>query len=159
MGPCMSYRNYRDLDLLRQMETEMSRIADETLRGFFTDVPAHNKFWQPRVDVHETADEIIVKAEISGVKPDRLSVVLSSDDRVLTISGERHEEDAERDGRIRCYQLEITFGQFERQVLLPTDVRVDRDRIKAICRDGFLVVRLPKRVAEGYENRTIPITE
>src|SRR5205085_2407059 len=128
------YRNYRDLDMLRQMEMEMSRIADETLRGFFTDLPAHNKFWQPRVDVHETPEEIVVKAEISGVKPDRLSVVLSSDDRVLTISGERFEEDSERVGRIRCYQLEITFGQFERQIMLPADVRVDRDAIKANCR-------------------------
>ncbi len=155
----MGYRNYRDLDLLRQMESEMSRIADETLRGFFTDVPAHNKFWQPRVDVHETPEEIVVKAEISGVKPDRLSVVLSSDDRVLTISGDRFEEGVERADRIRCYQLEITFGQFERQIMLPSDVRVDRDAINATCRDGFLTVRLPKRAGDTAENRSIPITE
>jgi len=155
----MSYRNYRDLDMLRQMELEMSRIADETLRGFFTDQPPHNKFWQPRVDVHETPEEIVVKAEISGVKADRLSVVLSSDDRILTISGERFEEDAERADRIRCYQLEITFGQFERQIMLPPDVRVDRDAIRANCREGFLVVRLPKRLGDVPESRNIPINE
>lgn len=155
----MSYRNYRDLDLLRQMELEMSRIADETLRGFYADSSAHNRFWQPRVDVHETADGIVVKAEISGVKVDRLSVVLSGDDRILTISGERIEEEPDRDGRIRCYQLEITFGQFERQIILPADVRVDRDGITAACRDGFLVVRLPKRAGNSVDKRTIQINE
>jgi HSP20 family protein len=155
----MSYRNFRDLDLLRQMEIEMSRIADETLRGFYADVSAHNRFWQPRVDVHETPDEIVIKAEISGVKADRLSVVLSSDDRTLTISGERSEEDDERADRIRCYQLEISFGKFERQILLPADVRVNREGINAACRDGFLVVRLPKRAGQLNENRSIPITD
>jgi HSP20 family protein len=155
----MSYRNFRDLDLLRQMEMEMSRIADDTLRGFYADVSTHSRFWQPRVDVHETPEEIVVKAEISGVKPERLSVVLSSDDRVLTISGERSEEDGERAGRIRCYQLEITFGQFERQIALPASVRVDRNQIAATCRDGFLVVHLPKRTGEPAENRTIEITD
>lgn len=155
----MSYRNFRDLDLLRQMEMEMSRLADETLRGFYSDVSAHSRFWQPRVDVHETPEEIVVKAEISGVKPERLSVVLSSDDRTLTISGERMEEDGERADRIRCYQLEISFGQFERQITLPQSVRVNREQISAACRDGFLIIRLPKRVGELSENRMIPITE
>jgi HSP20 family protein len=154
----MSYKDYRDIDLLRQLEAEMQRIADETLRGFFNDVPAPNKFWQPRVDVHETPDALIVKVEVSGVKSDRLSVVLSSDDRVLTVSGERYEEDAERDERVRCYQLEINFGPFERQIMLPADARIERDKIVATCREGFLVVTLPKRTDQSVENRTIPIT-
>jgi len=155
----MSYRNFRDLDLLRQMEIEMSRIADETLRGFNADMASHSRFWQPRVDVHETRDEVVIKAEISGVKAERISVVLSSDDRVLTISGDRTEEDSERADRVRCYQLEITFGKFERQIVLPADVRVERDAITASCRDGFLVVRLPKRSAVPQENRMVPITD
>jgi HSP20 family molecular chaperone IbpA len=109
--------------------------------------------------MHETPDEVVIKAEISGVKAERMSVVLSSDDRIVTISGDRTEEDAEREGRIRCFQLEITFGKFERQIMLPNDVRVDRDAISASCRDGFLVVRLPKRAARLPENRTVPINE
>ena len=155
----MSYKDYQDSDVLRQMELEMQRIADETLRGFFADVPAHHKFWQPRVDVHETAASIMVKVEVSGVKPDRLAVVLSSDDRVLTVSGERYEEDTERVDRIRCFQLEINFGPFERQIMLPPDVRVDREAITATCRDGFLVVTLPKRQGAPSETRSIPITK
>jgi HSP20 family protein len=155
----MSYKDYREIDLLRQLDAEMQRIADETLRGFFTDAPAPHKFWQPRVDVHETPEAIIVKAEISGVKTEGLNVVLSSDDRVLTISGERFEEDGEHSERIRCYQLEINFGPFERQIMLPADTRINRESIMATCKDGFLVVTLPKRVGVASESRSIPISE
>lgn len=155
----MSYRDYRDMDLLRQLENEMQRIADEALRGFFADVPAPNKFWQPRVDVHETSDSVIVKMEIAGVKLEKLNVTLSSDDRVLTVTGERNEEDEERAQRIRCYQLEIYFGAFERQIVLPVEARLDREKITANYRDGILVVELPKRVQQAPETTRITINE
>lgn len=155
----MSYRDYRDMDLLRQLENEMQRIADEALRGFFADVPAPNKFWQPRVDVHETSDSVIVKMEIAGVKLEKLNVTLSSDDRVLTVTGERNEEDEERAQRIRCYQLEIYFGAFERQIVLPVEARIDREKITANYRDGILVVELPKRVQQAPETTRITINE
>lgn len=155
----MSYRDYRDMDLLRQLESEMQRIADEALRGFFADVPAPNKFWQPRVDVHETSDSVIVKMEIAGVKLEKLNVTLSSDDRVLTVTGERNEEDEERAQRIRCYQLEIYFGAFERQIVLPVEARIDREKITANYRDGILVVQLPKRVQQAPETTRITVNE
>ncbi len=154
----MSYKDFRDIDLLRQMENEMQRIADETLRGFFTDIPTPNRFWQPRVDMHETPDSVIVKVEIAGVNPDRLNVALSADDRVLTISGERTEDTRERMDRIRCYQLEIYFGPFEREVVLPGDVRVERESIKANYKDGFLIIALPKRADSARGSRNIPIS-
>ncbi len=147
------------MDLLRQLENEMQRIADEALRGFFADVPAPNKFWQPRVDVHETSDSVIVKMEIAGVKLEKLNVTLSSDDRVLTVTGERNEEDEERAQRIRCYQLEIYFGAFERQIVLPVEARIDREKITANYRDGILVVELPKRVQQAPETTRITINE
>ena len=84
---------------------------------------------------------------------------LSPDDRVLSVSGDRNEEDADRRDRVRCYQLEIYFGQFERQVVLPGDIRIDRDAISASCKDGFLVVTLPKRTDRSTGSRTIPISE
>ena len=154
----MIFKDYKDLDLLRQMENEMQRIADETLRGFLTDVPIPNRFWQPRVDMHETPDSVLVKVELSGVNPEKLNVSLSSDDRILTISGERAEEDRERTDRIRCYQLEIYFGPFERDIILPGDVRIDREGIAASYREGFLLITLPKRNDRGSGVRSIPVT-
>lgn len=147
------------MDLFNQMETEMQRIADEALRGFFSDMPVPHRYWQPRVDVHETADSLVVKMELGGVRADNLQVSLSPDARVLTVSGSRDEDDEERANRIRCYQLEIFFGPFERRIVLPNEVRIDRDGITASYRDGFLVVRLKKREYAEPEVRTVPITE
>lgn len=155
----MSNREHRDMDLLRQMESEMQRLADEALRGFFSDIPAPNRFWQPRVDMHETPDAVLVKMEIAGMKAERFRVWLSNDDRILTVSGERTESGEERVERVRCYQLEIYFGPFERQIVLPGDARVDRDGIVASYRDGILVVTLPKRVGATLEARSVPVTE
>lgn len=151
--------DYNEFDLLRRMESQIHRIADEALRHFMTDVPAPNRFWQPRVDVHETADSIVVKVEIAGVKPDEINVTLEAEDRILKISGDRAEEDEERLHRIRCYQLEVYFGPFERQIVLPGDARIDRDAITATYRDGFLIVTLPKRVPSRPESRVIPINQ
>jgi HSP20 family protein len=148
-----------DTDILRQMENEMQRIADEALRGFFRDVSAPSRFWQPRADVHETSQGLVVKVEVAGVRADRLSVSLSSDDRALTVSGERYEDDEERVDRIRCYQLEVSFGPFERQITLPAGARIDRDAITATYRDGILVVTLPKRDEQARESRSIPVSE
>ncbi|NLI00224.1 MAG: Hsp20/alpha crystallin family protein, partial [Chthonomonadales bacterium] len=123
----------------------MQRLADEAMRAFLTGVPPPERFWQPRVDLHETTESIVVKVELAGVDGASLRVHLSADDRYLTVSGHRHETDDEREGRVRCYQLEIYFGPFERQITLPTDVRIHRDGITARYTNGILVVTLPKR--------------
>lgn len=154
----MNHKGQRDLDILRQMEREMQRIADDALRGFFADVPVPNRFWQPRADVYETADAIVLKVDVAGVSLANLSVNLSSDDRFVTVAGERIEDDAERSERIRCYQLEVSFGPFERQIGLPEGVWVDRDGIDATYRDGILVVTLRKRAPRSSGDRSIPVT-
>ena len=65
----------------------------------------------------------------------------------------------ERDGRHRCPQLEIYFGPFERTVSLPHNIAVDRERLTANYRDGFLVVLLPKLGSERPAlSRKIPVT-
>ncbi|GIV20025.1 MAG: molecular chaperone [Armatimonadota bacterium] len=151
-------RNYRDI--LRQMEMEMQRLSDEALLSVFGPLGAAERFWQPPVDVCETEEELVVKAEIAGVQPDRINVSLSGDDRTLVISGIRAEDEEERRARVRCYQLEIYYGPFERHVTLPPDIPIERDNITATYRNGVLTVRLPKRVQEETPaTRRIPITE
>ncbi|MCS6950127.1 MAG: Hsp20/alpha crystallin family protein [Armatimonadota bacterium] len=152
------FRNYRDI--LRQMEMEMQRLSDEALLSVFGPLGATERFWQPPVDVCETEDALIVKAEIAGVQPDRISVSLSSDNRVLVISGMRTEEEEERRARVRCYQLEIYYGPFERHITLPPDIPIEREDISATYRNGVLTVRIPKRVhPEMPAVRRIPITQ
>lgn len=153
----MAFKDYRDI--IRQMEREMQQLSDEAFRGFF-DVPVGGagRFWQPAVDIHETDGHLLVKMELAGARSEDLQVSLSPDDRVLTISGTRTEGRADREGRVRCHQLEIYFGPFERSVGLP-GVPLNRDEITASYRDGFLTVMLPKRqLPPRPQKRMIPIT-
>jgi HSP20 family protein len=107
----------------------------------------------PSLDMYETASALVIKMELAGVQPERLTITLSAEDRVLTVAGERREAKEEHEDRIRCYSLEIYFGKFEREIALPNDMRFDREHITANYRDGFLVITLPKRA----EKRTIEI--
>src|SRR5688500_5846647 len=101
----MAFRDYRDL--LRQMETDMNRFAEEAFLGFFDQPSGLNRFWQPAADVHEMQSGILIKMELAGVTAEDINVSLSADGRRLTVSGargERHDERLERKG---CHQLEI----------------------------------------------------
>jgi HSP20 family protein len=151
----MSYKDYRDV--FRLMEREMQQFSDDVFHGFFD--PAGSRFWQPQVDIYESDTDLIVRVELAGAKSEELSVSLSADERFLSFGGIRKEPTGERCGPMRCHQLEIYFGPFERAVPLPAGVRVLRDEIKAVHRDGFLVVTLPKMTeAPKLVSRTIPIT-
>ena len=153
----MAFKDYRDI--IRQMEREMQQITDEAFRGFYAlPVGGASRFWQPSVDIHETEGSILIKMELAGTRADDLQVSLSPDDRVLTISGVRVEGRADREGRARCHQLEIYFGPFERSVVLPGGIPLDRDHMAAAYRDGFLLVTLPKRaIKKEQQTRLIPI--
>jgi HSP20 family molecular chaperone IbpA len=73
-------------DLMRQMEHDMRR-SEEMMRRFLQAAGPADKFWEPPVDVYETADALHVKAELAGVHPDKLQVELSVDGRALVIRG------------------------------------------------------------------------
>jgi HSP20 family protein len=100
-------------------------------------VGSHNQIWRPPTDVYETEDQIVVQVEIAGVNPDDFRIALY--DRQLVISGLRSDANVERRA---YYQMEVHFGEFRSDVDLP--VPVDKDRIDAEYRQGFLRVILPK---------------
>ena len=154
----MAFNDYRDI--IRQMEREMQQLSDEAFRGFFAlPTGGAGRFWQPPVDIHETEEAVVVKVELAGAKTDDLHVSLTPDDRILNLSGVRAESHNDREGRIRCHQLEIYFGPFERAIGLPGGLRLNREAIKSTYRDGFLLVTLPKRRAsETPQTHTIPIS-
>jgi HSP20 family protein len=138
------------------MEREMQQFGDEMFRGFFD--PGNGRFWQPSVDIYESENNLIVRVELPGVRSEDINVSLSADDRILTVGGVRKEPAGERGERLRCHQLEIYFGPFERTVALPPGVRVIRDEINAIHKEGFLVVTLPMAPeAQIPFTRSIPI--
>jgi HSP20 family protein len=94
--------------------------------------------WTPSCDIFETANEIVVKAELPSVKKEDLKINIEGN--LLEISGERKfEEETKREN---YYRIERNYGQFLRSFTLPTSV--DPTKIVAEFKDGLLRVTLPK---------------
>jgi HSP20 family protein len=90
------------------------------------------------VDVSETEDEIVVRAEVPGIEPGDLEVQVEGN--LLTIAGEKREEAEEE--RRGWRHTERRFGQVRRSFTLPS--HVDAGQVTAEHRNGVLTVRLPK---------------
>jgi len=95
--------------------------------------------WQPRVDMCETSEAIIVEVELPGVRREDVRIEIEGD--TLHITGERRAA-AERRER-NYYRLERRYGRFERQLRLPGGVA--RGAIRAEFDAGILIITLPKR--------------
>jgi HSP20 family protein len=105
--------------------------------------------WLPSVDVFDTKDAVVLKADIPGVEPSDVSVEIN--ENVLTIRGERKQDEQPEEDRF--YRMERPTGTFERSIALPQGVLTDD--VQATFSEGVLTVRVPK--AEEVKPRRIPI--
>lgn len=94
--------------------------------------------WSPRVDISETDDEFVVKAELPEVKKDDVKVTVENG--VLSIEGERKQEKEEKGKKF--HRVERYYGKFYRSFSLPANV--DEAGIKAAFKDGMLNLSVPK---------------
>lgn len=92
----------------------------------------------PSVDIFEEAEDVVVKAELPGMKKEDIEVKLT--DNTITISGEKKKE--EKVEKKDYYRLERSYGSFCRTFSLPVEVQTDK--AKAQFKDGILEVRIPK---------------
>jgi HSP20 family protein len=105
--------------------------------------------WVPQIEVQQRPNELVVRADLPGVTPDLVEV--SVDDGLLTISGERQQEEREeRDGFIRT---ERVYGAFSRTIPLPDGA--DEDHVTAAFRDGVLEIIVPVTASE--RGRRVPV--
>src|SRR5687768_11861430 len=104
----------------------------------------------PPIDVHETADELIVTASLPGMKADDVEITMTG--QTLTLRGEFKADD--EISREQYLYRERRFGSFSRTLQLP--VRVQGDRADATFTDGVLTLRVPK--AEEVKPRQIRIS-
>ncbi|MFG0320040.1 MAG: Hsp20/alpha crystallin family protein [Planctomycetota bacterium JB042] len=111
---------------------EFDRLFD---RFFHRAAPALSLGAWPRLNVHDDAETIVVRAELPGVDPSKVEVHVEDD--VLVLSGERPSPES-----ARAVRRERWTGSFRREVALAT--RVDLDKVEARYVDGVLTVRLPK---------------
>ncbi len=94
--------------------------------------------WSPFVDIKETDEEYLVRAELPGLKKEDVKVSL--DEGVLTIEGERRHEKEEKNERI--HRVERFYGTFCRSFTLPD--YTDASKILAESKDGVLSIHVPK---------------
>ncbi|GAB4350143.1 MAG: Hsp20/alpha crystallin family protein [Gammaproteobacteria bacterium] len=134
---------------------EFDRFFESALptRGWPTHWPTWPEFFRgqamPPVDIIDREDEVVVRAEVPGVKKDELDVTVT--DNRITIKGEYRKEDKEERGDY--HRSETSYGSFARTLELPAEVDGTKGRAK--FEDGVLEVTLPKR--EGSRKRSIKV--
>jgi HSP20 family protein len=94
--------------------------------------------WSFAVDVEESKDAFVLKAELPGLHKD--NVKIDCEDGILTISGEKRMEKTTEDKRM--HRVERAYGSFQRSFTLPPGAKADE--VKAIYKDGLLTVTVPK---------------
>jgi len=128
------WRPFGELSPFRkEMDRLWNRFSGETpfARTF-------NEMWSPSIDISETKDDFVVKAELPGLEAKDVNVSISGD--ILTIKGEKKAEEEEKDEHYHC--VERYSGSFQRVFQLPSGVKADK--IEANFDKGVLKVTLPK---------------
>jgi HSP20 family protein len=141
---------FRELD---RLQGEVNRLFDgysgEPSRPARDNRWAPARTWSPVVDVAEDGNEVVLRAELPGVKQSDIDIELTGD--TLTLRGERKlEDEVRKDSFVR---VERAYGRFQRIFTLGVPVR--SDRVSAEYRDGILEVRLPK--SEATKPRKVQI--
>jgi HSP20 family protein len=141
---------FRELD---RIQSEMNRLFEGyngTPERSGGQLVQNSRIWSPSVDVAETQSEIVLRAELPGMKQEEIDIELTGD--TLTIRGERKFENEER--KENFVRVERSYGRFQRSFTL--GVPVQHDRVTATYRDGILEVHLPK--SEETKPRKVMVT-
>jgi HSP20 family protein len=133
------------------LQDEMNRLFDQFFRGGTGEEAGWGmRPWAPPVDIYETDDAVVLKAELSGVSKEDVSIEIQHN--TLLLRGERkHEAEVKEDN---YHRVERAYGTFQRSFVLPT--AVDQEHVQATYQDGVLELRLPK--SEAARPKRIAIT-
>jgi HSP20 family protein len=133
---------------LLDLRSEMDRLFDSFLST--RSLPAQDADTvSPPVDIEETPEAFVLRADLPGVSQKDVKVSFSGD--TLTLRAERKRESEKQEGAL--HRTERFYGMFERSFSLTSPVR--GDKIQATYRDGVLEIRVPK--AEEAKPREIEV--
>lgn len=139
----MSLSHFDPIANLRAFEDAFSRMLTE---------PQTNRPWTPAVDIYESENELVLKADLPDV--DLKDIDVRVENQTLTIAGERK---FEKDDANRSYhRIERSYGSFVRSFAVPTSF--DTEKISAGFRNGVLTVTLPKKEAAKPRQVKIEVT-
>ena len=140
----MSLSHYDPLASLRAVESAFSRMLTE---------PQTNRPWAPSVDIFETDNELVVKADIPDMKFEDIDVHIENG--TLTLKGERKFESDKTEGG--WHRVERSYGTFERAFTLPDTV--NPEGVKADYKNGALTVTLPKKEIAKPRQVKVEVTQ
>ena len=141
------YDPFRDL---RTLQEEVNRLFSTNLSRSFGDEGIGRGAWAPSVDIYENKDQIVLEAELPGMKQEDFD--LSIENNVITLRGERKFE--KTDETDNYHRVERSYGSFTRSFTLPQTVSAEEAR--AEYSNGVLRVTLPKR--EEAKSRRIEVS-
>ena len=126
------YDPLSSLPSLRSFEDAVARLLSE---------PRAARPWSPAVDILETENDVILKADLPDVKLEDIEVRVEN--QTLSLKGERKFE--KEDSKNGFHRIERSYGAFARSFTLPPSV--DAERVNAAYTNGVLKVTLPKKEA------------
>lgn len=124
---------------LRVFQDSLSRLLSEPT----------SRPWSPAVDIYETENELVLKADVPEVDPKQVAIQMENG--TLTVKGER-KFDEQKNGK-GFHRIERGYGSFVRAFSLPDTV--DPEKVKADYKNGVLTVTLPKK--EIAKPRTVNV--
>ena len=128
----MSLSHFDPLANLRLFEDAFTRMLTE---------PQTNRPWAPAVDIYETENELVLKADVPDV--DMKDIDVRVENQTLTIAGERKFEN--QDAGNGFHRIERSYGTFVRSFAVPN--AFDTENVAAAYKNGVLTVTLPKKEA------------
>ncbi|HOQ82523.1 MAG TPA: Hsp20/alpha crystallin family protein [bacterium] len=141
MAKLARWEPFRELDDIR---TGFDRLLERISPSLYGE-----GMWMPAVDIKDTGENLVVKAEVPGFDKKDINISLTGD--TITISGKMQEGKEEK--KAQYLYRERVSGSFTRSFTLP--VPVDREKVKATCKDGVLEIILPK--AEEAKTKEIKV--
>ncbi len=147
----MAVARWTPMPNVASLQNEMNRMFQQFVRGGNGEEAGWGLHtWTPPVDIYETDEALILKAELPGISKDDVSVEIHQN--TLILRGQRqHEAEVKED---KYHRVERAYGTFQRSFVLPT--LVDQDKVQATYKDGVLELRLPK--SEAAKPRRIAIS-
>jgi HSP20 family protein len=128
---------------LGELRSRFDRMFDELTDG-------REREWTPAIDVERDNGNLVVRADVPGIKPEEVKIEVEDD--ILTVSGEHEERKETKDKHY--LRRERRYGSFSRSMALPAGV--DAKKIKAKTHDGVVEVTVP--LPKETKKETVKIT-
>jgi HSP20 family protein len=140
----MSLSHFDPLANVRLFEDAFNRMLTE---------PQSNRPWAPAVDIYETENELVLKADVPEVESKDVDVRVEN--QTLTIAGQRKFE--KQDSAAGYHRMERNYGTFTRSFAIPNTF--DTEKISASYKNGVLTVTMPKKDAAKPRQIKVEVME